>query len=291
MLEKIPINAFIMKNRVLLIISGIIIICSFNLRAQIKCGTYVTQGQKTLESGINIASSKANESVALLNRQLSISVYIVKDSTGNIGVSNATIQNAINQLNNAFSTIKLSFNICSTTVIENYQFDAINAASNEKDLLIQFNTPKTINLYFATIVIDSIGNSVNGYTYMPSGLKDAIFIAKQWATGGEIIHQFGHFFNLYHTHETSFGTELAKGSNCLTTGDKCCDTPADPNLTGLIDNECRYLGSLKDAQKIPYAPSVSNYMSLSENTCRCKFTNDQYNRVIYAVENLKKYLW
>jgi hypothetical protein len=278
-----------MKNRILLIISGIII-SGFNLFAQNSCGTYVTPAQKTLESGINIASAKANESVSQLNRQLSVSVYIIKDSTGIIGVSNATVQSAINQLNNAFSAIKLSFNVCNTIVIDNYQFNTINAG-NEKDLLIQYNTPKTINLYFATFIIDSLGNFVDGYTYMPSRMKDVIFLTKQSATGSEIIHQFGHFFNLYHTNETEFGAELVKGSNCSTTGDKCCDTPADPNLTGLVSNECIYSASMKDSQKIPYAPSVSNYMSLSKNSCRCSFTNDQYSRVIYAVQNFKNYLW
>ncbi|MBL0071623.1 MAG: hypothetical protein IPP34_07360 [Bacteroidetes bacterium] len=34
----------------------------------------------------------------------------------------------------------------------------------------------------------------------------------------------GHFFGLYHTFETQFGSELANGSNCATTGDLVCDT-------------------------------------------------------------------
>lgn len=278
-----------MKIKNLFIISGVII-SNLNLQAQNTCGTYITPAQKTLEAGINIPSTKSNESVALLNRQLSVSVYIVKNPDGTLGITDAAINSAIAQLNNAFSPIKLSFNICNNITINNYQFNTINAATNEKDLVIQYSTPKTINLYFASTIIDSLGKTVNGYTYMPSRKKDAIFISKEKATAGEIIHQFGHFLNLYHTHETEFGAELVKGSNCLTAGDKCCDTPADPNLSS-VNNECEYKGPTKDSQKMLYIPSVSNYMSLSESACRCKFTNDQYNRVIYSVLNFKKHLW
>ena len=53
------------------------------------------------------------------------------------------------------------------------------------------------------------------------------------AAGGNdttLSHELGHYFDLYHTHETSFGTECPSGSNCQSAGDMVCDTPADPNL-------------------------------------------------------------
>ena len=46
-----------------------------------------------------------------------------------------------------------------------------------------------------------------------------------------ITHEFGHYFDLRHTHETEdWGQECVDGTQCGATGDRCCDTPADPNL-------------------------------------------------------------
>lgn len=255
------------------------------------CGTYVNQSQINYESSINIAASKANVSIPQVNSQLSVTVYIIKDDEGFDGITNADVQNAFSRLNEAFAKINLKFNICNTLYVDNYHFNSVSSQGNEKDLLMQYNAPNTINLYFASTLIDSLGFNVAGYTFMPSQKKDAVLLSKSSIKGTEIIHQFGHFFNLYHTHEIVFGKELVTDSNCKTKGDRCCDTPADPMLTGLVTTDCEYSGSSKDAQKKFYIPSVSNYMSYSKNSCRCDFTNDQYYRIINCLQNSKKHLW
>ena len=68
--------------------------------------------------------------------------------------------------------------------------------------------------------------------------------------GSTIIHEFGHYFSLFHTHgptNSAITTELVDGSNCTTSGDELCDTPADPNLSGNVTN-CLYTGGLFDAK-------------------------------------------
>lgn len=79
-----------------------------------------------------------------------------------------------------------------------------------------------------------------------------------------IVHEFGHYFGLYHTAETRFGIERVDGSNCAEAGDKVCDTPADPgelfsvyvNYTG-----CRMAGFKEEGSALEYAPMINNYMS------------------------------
>ena len=98
----------------------------------------------------------------------------------------------------------------------------------------------------------------------------------------------GHFLNLYHTHETAFGNELVNRTNCSSTGDKCCDTEADPGLEGLIDKSCLYTGKLKDTSGAFYQPKPKNIMSFSNDDCRCNFSRTQFLRIIYTLQNLKK---
>ncbi len=290
MLEKTLIKAQNMKKLLFLIITGIAFFLN-GIKAQDgTCGTSVSAAQITLENGISLLPLKSYESLSQINTELSVTVYIIKDDAGLNGIDGAAINTAFTKLNAAFSSVKLKFRICNTFYINNYQFNSINV-QNEKDLTTQYISKNTINLYFASTLTDKEGNLVPGYTYMPADQADAIFIDKDFIAGNELIHQFGHFLGLYHTHEIIFGAALVYDANCMKTGDCCCDTPADPGITGVIDNKCDYTGSAKDSKNNFYVPSINNYMSLGNDACRCVFTNDQLNRVIYTLKNQKKYLW
>jgi hypothetical protein len=278
-----------MKN-CLLIVIALLIIPAYVTGQSGSCGTQVSAAQIALENAINIPQVKPTESLQHLNLELSITVHIIKNDEGNTGITTEAIQSAIDRLNLAFQPVKLKFRICNTLYVDNYQFNTINT-SNEKNLTIQHYSKNTINLYFASDVLDGTGAAVAGYTIMPAELKDAVFLDKDFIAGNEMIHQFGHLFNLYHTHETIFGKELVTDVNCNKTGDRCCDTPADPGISGLIDNKCDYTGNLKDTKSSFYIPTTNNYMGLGNDVCRCVFTNDQFNRIIYSVLNQKQHLW
>jgi hypothetical protein len=279
-------------KRHLLIIGFILAACPLFLNGQAgKCGTRVSDAQVAVEKLISINSVKANESVPLLNVELLVNVYVVLDTLKNPGIAVATIDAALAKLNNAFSAIKLKFHRCNLTYVENYQFNVISTATSDSNLYVQNHIPNAINLYFVSGIYDGGSGSVAGYTFMPGDARDAIFLTKETADGNEIIHQFGHFLGLYHTHEIVFGKELVNDPNCKTNGDRCCDTPADPGISGMIDKDCEYTGSLQDANKQYYVPTTQNMMSLGNDACRCCFTNDQLNRVVYYVTNKKKHLW
>ena len=80
-----------------------------------------------------------------------------------------------------------------------------------------------------------------------------------------ISHEMGHDLNLFHTHHGTFDTngengndpyhckELVNGSNSDTCGDYIEDTPADPNLSGKVNNYCMYTGTDTDALGQPYS--------------------------------------
>jgi hypothetical protein len=254
----------------------------------VSCGTTITAGQKTMESTIVIPEGTATESLPQLNRTLAVSVFIIKNDQNLQGVSSAEIQSAISNLNSFFQPVSLSFKICNTTLIDNYQLDNISALMNEDELVSQYFEKNTINLYIATKISDSYGMDVCGYTHMPSEGKNSIFVQKTCIAGTTLAHQMGHFLNLYHTHEITFGKELADHSDCSLTGDKCCDTEADPGLNGQVDNSCQYTGNLKDSGGTFYQPKTKNMMSFSTDACRCNFSRTQFLRMMYTLKNIKK---
>ena len=252
------------------------------------CGTVVSEQQKTLEDTITINLGTPTQSLPLLRRNLLINVFVVKNKNHLPGISVPNITNAVASLNASFASIGLTFSVDVIHYIDNYQFDALYAVNNMTDLMVQNTVPNTINMYLVSGLFDQYGIDVAGLTYMPgdSG-RNAMFIKKGYLSGSNLLHQMGHFLNLYDTHERdAFGPEKVARINCDKLGDRLCDTDADPNLEGLI-NSCVYIGTAKDADKQLYSPSPRNIMSFTADGCRCNFTRGQYLRMAHCLRYLR----
>jgi len=268
---------------VILIISKLIIVNSYS---QTKiCGTKLTAQQINLENNFTDSINH----LIYLNRKLHIVVYIIKDKEGKTNFDIQILNEAINELNNIFEKIKVNFEVSEILYIDNYHYDIINE-NKEKDLLALYYKKNLINIFIVNeIKLDNIPTCT--YTYYPASNIDAIFISKNCFNKSYLIEQIGHLLNLYHTHETAFGKEKVKRENCKNVGDKCCDTPADPGLELIVNDQCKYTGSLKDENGNLYNPTVANYMSASKAECKCYFSDEQYIRMINCLLKLKKYLW
>ncbi len=269
--------------------SLILILVSFRVTPQIyRCGTELTDLQKTFELGL----TDTVQAVMKMNRTLHISLFIVRDKEGETNMDMSALNAALSGLNNAFDKIKLAFSVSSVNYIDNYHFDNLMKNENEYDMVMQNHVARTVNVYLVSHLYDSDEQEVCGYTYYPSENKDIILISKSCLDEDFLIEQFGHFFNLYHTHEKGFAEELADGSNCNISGDLCCDTPADPDLTGRVTPDCQYASSVQDANGDYYVPSVFNYMSYSSGECKkCYFSDEQYIRIINCMLMNKSHLW
>ena len=145
----------------------------------------------------------------------------------------------------------------------------------------------TINCYFVRSApfcgISSFTTSpIQGIVYN----NDCVALATNKST---FPHEIGHYFNLYHTHETAFGTECTNGSNCATAGDLVCDTPADPNVLGNVSTACLWTGSATPpcGGSPPYNPPVRNFMSYSNKDCRDHFTAQQNSRALTTLNTLR----
>jgi hypothetical protein len=256
------------------------------------CGTHFSEAQRNLELS---GASGPYTSPVKLNKTLSVTVHVVRDQFGATGVIEDQINSAIEQLTNDFAPVGLSFTICDWNYIDNYHLNSINLANNQDQALrIQHYKANTINLYFVSTLQANTSTELMGVTWLPAddgNNRDAIILSKAHVLGPVLTHQVGHFFGLYHTHETTFGNERADGSNCATAGDLCCDTPADPNLLNMVDDRCEYTLDLKDANGQSYVPTTVNYMSFSRASCTCMFSDEQYTRVLNNWHLYKQHLW
>jgi hypothetical protein len=146
-----------------------------------------------------------------------------------------------------------------------------------------------VNVYFTNL------DSLCGQGTFPGDKVQGVLINNDCAgtmtNTSSFAHELGHFLNLYHTHETSYGVECPDGSNCTTTGDLLCDTPADPDLTNRVTG-CTYMGGVTTPSGCggTYNPQVENLMSYSLKNCRSVFTAGQVDRMLATLTGSRKYL-
>lgn len=267
----------------------VLVLFSVRTTSQIyRCGTELSDDQRTFELGFKDTVHTIYE----MNRTLHVSLFIVRDKEGEASVDMSEFNAAFSGLNSAFGKIKLDFRVSSIKYIDNYHFNNLTKNENESDMVAQNYVASTINVYLVSHLYDGNDQEVCGYTYYPGEKKDIILLNKSCIAEEFLIEQFGHFLNLYHTHEKGFAEELVDGSNCTISGDLCCDTPADPDLTGKVTPDCQYASSVQDANGSYYVPSVFNYMSSGPVDCnKCFFSEEQYIRVINCALITKSHLW
>jgi len=250
------------------------------------CGTKIPPGyQSVLQNHI--------DSVVSLRRGGSLlyplKIHIIRRDNGTGGSDIADINQAIDVMNDDFQPINMEFYVCgSVNYIDNTSYYDFNMA-DEQNISVN-DVPGLINIYFSNGLEDIDGTPLCGKSHWP-GEPDRIFMNNPPCNGGYgvLSHEMGHFFNLLHTHETALGSELVNGSNCNSTGDLLCDTPADPGLSYTNVLNCAYTGTTTDANGQSYHPDPTNIMSYAPQNCWTRFTSQQYNRMLYTAQNVRNY--
>ena len=215
-----------------------------------------------------------------------IQYHIFRNSSGEMALSVSETQNMTNRLNSAFAIANIQFYSCDNVdvITNNDYFDFTLSQSSG---LAVYDNPNAINVY----LFNTINNGEYvGYGYFPWDGLNCVCITKDYANKTTVEHEFGHYFGLLHTHETVYGVELVDGSNCITAGDKICDTPADPELNyNTVDCNCNYIGN-QYQNGLPYSPSTRNIMSFSRRECRTQFTSGQISVIQYYAQSTRFYL-
>lgn len=217
-----------------------------------------------------------------------IKVHIVRTSGGAGGISENAIEASVHRANIELVSSR-TFLIAQGEVdyIDNDDFffninttpeiDALRAVRPQANML---------NIYFTQNLANENGGlcGISSFTFSSS---QGIVMANSCTTGDSVLsHEIGHYFDLFHTHETAVGAECVNGSNCATAGDLVCDTPADPGLSGRVNTQCQYTGGpLDPCSNAAYVPNTHNTMSYSRFACMDHFTAQQSARAQAALLN------
>lgn len=223
-----------------------------------------------------------------IDKEFLIVVHNIIPRSGTKTDYSQSLTSVFSSVNSVFAPIGASFRVCESRFIENWNYSE-NYDSTIRQMIWKYNVPDRINVYVHEDIFFKLNGgqmqvcgkaSLEGVVHNHSG----VFLKPTCFTTSVIAHELGHYFGLSHTFEDS-GLENADGSNCSTTGDFICDTPADPyNISkpvdDYVDRNCKFTYMEKDANGDFYDPDVSNIMGYYAN-CRClKFTQGQYEYMV-----------
>ncbi len=189
-------------------------------------------------------------------------------------------------MNNAF----INFYEAVLDFIDSDYYYTVNTVGKETSLRQINVVPNAINIYFVPVY--TLGAGISSFTFSPT---QGIIIANNAATGSTLPHEVGHYFDLFHTHQTGYFDEngyINDGSkenilrepgfpcfNANVRGDLIFDTEADHNLLDLtgyhVSENCEYAPQKTfndDCDYSNYSPDVHNVMSYSRWACRDYFS-------------------
>ena len=273
-----------------LIALGVALAFVYNLYAQDFCGTPAITNIENVKKLSSPQKRSANTTYTLR-----IYFHVIRSSSGTGGVSTSNVESAYGRLNSDFNSHGIYF-------FWDGNIDYIDNNSYYN------NVPNTY--------IFNVNNHINGidiylfpaypnYPYSFAGKANGVGMNSEYLVVGNIngtpicttstiSHEMGHVLNLWHTHHGTYNEggndnpcpELVNGSNSSTCGDYVEDTPADPNIGGMVNGNCVYIGTGTDANNQAYDPDVDLIMSYAPKSCRTRFSTKQGERMRDAIENL-----
>jgi len=232
-----------------------------------------------------------------------LAIHIVQYADGTGGLSDPDLTEAVANLNDEFAQAEMQFFIYHTDIIQNDTYATLSG--DEPDELRHINrVPYCINVYFVPQWSGFCGEG-SPTAELYNGAQ-GIIIKNSCATGSTVPHEMGHYFNLFHTHESArYGKEhITRNENdqCYNAdlaGDLLPDTPADPGLLApdaeynLEPNSCMFMNHIVKADgcgRIDYDPDTHNLMSYARHSCRTQFTQGQKDRMNYTLTTSRAYL-
>ncbi|MCB9282973.1 MAG: gliding motility-associated C-terminal domain-containing protein [Lewinellaceae bacterium] len=267
----------------------------------------------------NKLESQYEEAVQQGDRQplppytLPVVVHIIHDN-GAENISDAMVLQGLDHLNQAYANIgyydqntgvntQIQFCLAkrdpdgnATTGINRVvsPLTELNYTLQDLDLknLIRWDPYHYINIWLVREICNNNGCSVAGYAYLPGahgGAHDGIVMEAKWfgssnGNSGVQIHEMGHYLGLYHTFEGG-----CTNNNCLSDGDRVCDTPPDqstvPVPCGGSANSCStdtQSGFATDQNDMFW-----DYMDYGNWNCYSAFTQGQADRMAFFIDNVR----
>lgn len=221
-----------------------------------------------------------------------LAMHVVRRNNGTGGLPQGFIDECVADATVAFASANISFYQTGPTQFINsdalYTIDDLTETNTLRQMQV---VPDAINVYF---VGDAYYCGISSFTFSAvQGIVMNNLCTPLTGDHGTFPHEVGHYFDLFHTHETAMGVECVARTNCTTAGDLLCDTPADPNLIGRVNGSCAFTGGVDNPcnHDPPYSPDPRNYMSYAPQRCTMDFTNGQDSRALATLINQRPNLY
>ena len=215
-----------------------------------------------------------------------------------VAIDEPTLADMLDAMNDAFAPANISFAAMpGMNYISPESFDETWPEISNVDRFRSTNVlPNALNIYWAPQLSGLCGISAFTFSSGPPTIAMASGPCAGWPdVTGVLVHEVGHWFDLFHTFETFYGEECVSGSNCNDAGDLVCDTPASFGLefgSCVNPDTCNLRASCSNepgpcAGDEDYNPSTTNYMSYSYPRCLTEFSQLQYERIRATAENFR----
>lgn len=233
------------------------------------------------------------QSTTCVDREFVVMAHLVRDTTQSINSTPQEIEAALDLVNSWFEPICTKFVLRQVDTVDNFQYSIPKSFNVLEQIWTNHNADNRINLYIVSDVgfvsTEPVFATFEGILQNESGgvliNYQALNDAPVW-----LVHALGHYCGLLNTNE-DFNNQLVNGENCETTGDKICDTPADPfnpfdqenNISSFLDMGCRFVYTGVDANGEYYLTQTGNAMSLYPTDCWCGLTYEQFERMAEVI--------
>lgn len=268
---------------------------------------YPLQGQEIATSLSKNAKKHLNETRELRNNfqlqksntpvvWIPVQIHILATTQGYQAMDSYTLGYQMNRINQNLLDANIQLYLCgdNNVIVDDNLY---NLYLNQDVQLDNHDVSGKLNLYFVNAISQGVaGPYYCGYSKYPGDGERIVFSRGCYGYDqtSVLMHLIGQYFSLYPTHGSDnsvMTAELVDGSNCATTGDEICDTPADPRLnrSGTM-SACNYVGTFTDANTQLYTPDTGNFMSYASGTCRDHFSPMQNARMYYSATTDRAYL-
>ena len=242
--------------------------------------------------GQNTALNNLSENLPCVDKEFSLRVVMTVDEESRRPLmSQAELDSIAIKASSFFEPICMSFNICEFEVIPNYSYNDLFTPQRITQMGNVFGYPERINVFVSNNVVGpNCGSSVFGGFDSRRGARIYIELGCGDRPEIQLAKHMGTLFGLLDTNNDG-SNELVDRSNCSTTGDNLCSTPADPygyirdEMTGLWEMTpdptlvpynvgCEFVWETLDDNGEFFTPSTTNIMS--QYPCKCEFTLEQF---------------
>lgn len=198
----------------------------------------------------------------------------VISSDGRRGDVRAEIPRQMTMLNAAFATTPFRFRLAGTRLIVNPNWYHIYLDEQERaaKAALKKGGKTVLNIYTGYTPPDpDDGSIISGWAYLAQkagavGVLDGVVLRYTRVPSDTAIHEVGHWLNLHHTFYR----------RCDPENDFCADTPAE-------DSPARRCPTGRDScPRQPGKDPIDNFMDYTSDTCRARFTPNQYARMAAA---------